>query len=175
MAIENFSVGNPSNTSLPETLPYDAYQESVFGIRIGSLGFLVPVSLFCEVLDKVKVSPLPNVHPWLSGLLNLRGNLLPIFDLHKVLGESSVDQKKRKLFSIDRGEKAVALWIDNLPEIKDRSALCAIDECPALPEILQRHIIQAYGQNGQIWLSVQLDAFFLTLGQHQYSTAETPA
>jgi twitching motility protein PilI len=115
------------------------------------------------------------VHPWLSGLLNLRGNLVPIFDLHKVLAEPQVDQKHRRLFSIDRGEKAVALWIDSLPEIKDRAALDELDEFPILPDILQHHVTHAFRQDGQLWLSVQLEAFFLTLGQHQYSTAETLA
>lgn len=145
--------------------------EPVFGIRIGSMGFLVSTSRFCEVLDKIQVNSLPNVHPWISGILNLRGNLVPVFDLRLVLEETG-DNKKRKLFSVDRGEKAVALWIDNYPEIKNRLAMKPLKKMPELPDILQRFVNSGYELDGQVWLDIKFEELFKALGRHQFATGE---
>lgn len=146
--------------------------EAIFGIRTGSIGFLVPTTSYCEVLDKIQVNTLPNVHHWVSGILNLRGNLVPVFDLRVVLEEAVIDNKKRRLFAIDRGDKAVALWIDGLPEITDRAALQPLQKLPVLPELLQHFVIGGYQLNGQVWLDVKLNALFKALGHHQYSMEE---
>lgn len=150
---------------------FETKVEPVFGIRIGSMGFLVSTNRFCEVLDKIQVNALPNVHPWVSGILNLRGNLVPVFDLRLVLEEAS-DNKKRRLFAVDRGEKAVAIWIDNYPEIKNRVTMKLMEKLPKLPDILQRFVIGSYEQEGQIWLDIKFEDLFKALGHHQYSTEE---
>jgi twitching motility protein PilI len=151
-----------------ETQP-EAKVEPVFGVRIGSMGFLVSTSRFCEVLDKIQINALPNVHPWVSGILNLRGNLVPVFDLRLVMEETG-DNKKRRLFAVDRGEKAVALWIDNYPEIKNRLAMKTIKTLPKLPDILQRFVTKGYEHDGQIWVDIQFEDLFKALGRHQYAT-----
>lgn len=162
------TVGMPADFA---TVPSEEKFEPVFGIRIGSMGFLVSSKRYCEVLDKVQPNPLPNVHPWVSGILNLRGNLVPVFDLALVLNEPS-DSKKRRLFSIDRGDKAVALWIDNYPEIKNKLALKPLSTLPALPDILQRSIIGGYEMDGLVWLDVKYEDLFKALGRHQYAAGE---
>ncbi len=149
----------------------EAKIEPVFGIRIGSVGFLVSTTRFCEVLDKIQVNALPNVHPWVSGILNLRGNLVPVFDLRLVLEETG-DNKKRRLFAVDRGEKAIALWIDNYPEIKNRAAMNLLKKMPELPDILQRFVIGGYEQEGQVWIDIKFEDLFKALGRHQYASKE---
>jgi twitching motility protein PilI len=145
--------------------------EPVFGIRIGNMGFLVSKNRYCEVLDKVQVNALPNVHPWVSGILNLRGNLVPVFDLCSVLDEV-VDNKKRRLLAVDRGEKAVALWIDSFPEIKNRLTMQPAKRIPELPDLLKRFVTNIYEQNSDIWLDVEFEGLFKTLGRHQFETEE---
>ncbi|WP_411727821.1 chemotaxis protein CheW [Methyloglobulus sp.] len=177
MPIDEFKVVELTKTDLPMFQPEDSVAmleakiEPVFGIRIGSFGFLVSTTLYCEVLDKVQVNALPNVQPWVNGILNLRGNLVSVFDLLVVL-EEAVGNKKRRLFTIDRGDKAVALWIDSFPEIKDRASLQPLKELPELPQILQRFVTGGYEQNGQVWLDVKLEDLFKALGHHQYTTEE---
>jgi twitching motility protein PilI len=163
------------NADMPQPVAAPAQPEAkiepVFGIRIGSMGFLVSTTRFCEVLDKIQVNALPNVHPWVSGILNLRGNLVPVFDLRLLLEETG-DSKKRRLFAVDRGEKAVAVWIDNYPEIKNRAVMKPMKKLPKLPDTLQRFVIGAYEQEGQAWLDIKFEDMFKALGRHQYATEE---
>jgi len=173
MATDIYDADSLGQINWAEIPPYEARQESVFSIRIGHWGLLVPVELYCEVWDKAKVSPFPDVHPWLTGLLNLRGNLAPLFDLHKVFSESSAVNKTRKLLSLGRGEKMVAVWIDTFPEVKTIAALQRLEKIPVLPEHLRGYVSQAYQQDGQVWLMVEFEALIQALGHHQYSVTET--
>ena len=175
MQAEEFKAVDHSNSDLLSRPLAEVEVETVFGIRIGSMGFLVSTAIYCEVLDKIQVNALPNVHPWLSGLLNLRGNLVPVFDLRIVLEEETAGHIQRRLFSIDRGDKTVALWIDGFPEVKDSTLLQSLKELPPLPQILQHFITGGYEQDGQIWLDVKFDDLFKALGRHQYATEEMAA
>lgn len=139
------------------------HAEAVFGFRVGSLGFLVTSSTYCEVIEQLQVNPLPNVEAWFSGLINLRGDLVPVIDLQLLLGETNTERKKRQLFAIGQGDKAMAFWIDGLPEIQSGFPQ-PLKQLPPLPAILQRCVTGGYLHNGQIWFYVQFDELFKTLG-----------
>jgi len=153
-----------------DSIAQSAHIETVFGFRVGSLGFLVAANTHCEVIEQLQVNPLPNVESWFSGLLNLRGNLVPVIDLRLLLNETSTDSKKRQLFAIGQGDKSIAIWIDGLPEIRNTFTE-PLKQLPPLPEILQRCVFGGYLQEGQIWLNVQFDELFKALGR-QYATEE---
>jgi twitching motility protein PilI len=154
-----------------DSLLQPAHAETVFGFHVGSLGLLVAANTHCEVIEQLQVNPLPNVEPWFSGLLNLRGNLVPVIDLRLLLGESSIDNRKRQLFAIGQGDKSIAIWIDGLPEIK-HTLTEPLKQLPPLPAIMQRCVYGGYLQDGQIWLNIHFDELFKALGR-QHITEET--
>ncbi|MDO9106784.1 MAG: chemotaxis protein CheW [Methylovulum sp.] len=139
----------------------------MLGFRVGDLGFLLPISLHCEVLDQLSVNPIPNVEPWFNGLLNIRGNIVPVIDLHMLLDIPVNTHTKRYLFAIGRGEKTMALWIDGYPHMLNglEKPLPSPHSLPALPDRLRHHAVDTYVHNGQIWLSLQFDLFFKSLGR----------
>jgi twitching motility protein PilI len=152
-----------------------AHSETIFGFRVGSLGFLVTSSTYCEVIEQLQVNPLPNVESWFSGLINLRGDLVPVVDLQLLLGETPAptDQKKRQLFAIGQGDKAMAFWIDGLPEIQ-HIVTQPLKQLPPLPTILQRCVSVGYFYNNQLWFNVQFDELFKTLGRQYASEGVEP-
>jgi twitching motility protein PilI len=163
----------PESDVFADIIPSSVPGQTFFGFRVANLGFMVSVNMYCEVLDKFQINRLPNVQPWFHGLINLRGNLVPAFDLRRVLGEVVGDNKKRRLFVIGRGDKAVALWIDNFPEILDFTLMQPLQQPPELPPFLQRTVSRVFTHNGQIWLDCQLDSLFTALGRHHYNSEET--
>lgn len=169
-----FNLTDITTTLLHDIAPTRAIAAAVVGVRIGSTGFLVPSGIYCEMLDKISVNVLPNVPPWLSGLLNFRGNLIPVFDLRVVLAEELADndQKKRRLFVIDRGDKAAAIWIDSFPELKDSFYLQSLKVLPSLPPLLQRFVTGAFELDTQVWLDVDYERLFKALGDYQLMVAE---
>ena len=51
--------------------------------------FAVEVSRVREVLDPTKITRIPRAPSFLLGVINVRGNVIPIVDLHKKLGMES--------------------------------------------------------------------------------------
>lgn len=97
----------------PERLGVDVKREQHFGFSIGQRHFLVEASCFCEVFSELPVSPLPNAPPLLAGLCNVRGILVPVYRLHNEWGITS--PSRTYVFCVGKGEKTIALLIDDLP------------------------------------------------------------
>lgn len=133
-----------------------------FGFRVGGLGLLLPAGTHGEIVAQPRVNPFPGTQPWFGGLLNLRGHLVPVFDLRRWLGATGPAAPARYLFAIDRGEQAVAVWSDGLPEIRDTPPPSAPP--PPVPELLEPYVYGGYALDGQFWLEVQFDALFAALG-----------
>jgi len=55
------------------------------GFQIGGLRLVSPMGEISEILKVPKLSALPGVKPWLLGIANVRGRLIPVIDLHNYL------------------------------------------------------------------------------------------
>jgi len=55
-------------------------------IRLGAGEFAIPVEDVTEVLSMVELTALPESPPWLVGMVNLRGDVVPVVDLRVRLG-----------------------------------------------------------------------------------------
>ena len=60
-----------------------------FGFRVGQLRLLIKPRTHSEVVAQPHIYPIPNVPPWFLGVINLRGNLLPVFALQQLLQQLS--------------------------------------------------------------------------------------
>lgn len=134
-----------------------------YGFRIGGIGLLVGQDTVSEVLEQALIYPLPNTPLWVLGLVNLRGNLVTVFDLKRFLElEESHSQEKRRLLILDRGDQAVGVVIDGLP----RTALTShvLSRLPPLPAALPAYVAKAYMQDDLVWLEFDHQGFFRALG-----------
>lgn len=138
-------------------------QRARYGFWVGEIGLLIDQDTTSEVLERWVVYPLPNVPPWFLGLINLRGNLVPVFDVKQFLQLEEGAREKRWLLVLDRGEGAVGLFIDGLPQ--PASALQALPRLPPLPAALRTYIAKAYTQNDALWLEFDHRDFFKMLGE----------
>ncbi len=150
--------------TLNQGLPLSGGYETALGFRVENIGFLVDIGIYCEIIERSTVSPLPNVEPWFSGLLNIRGNIIPVIDLSLLLGAPPKREKKRFLFAVDRGEKTMAFWIDGHPKLLN-AVTQPLNTPPELPDLLQRYVTASYYHDNEIWLTVQFADLFQTLGQ----------
>ncbi len=134
-----------------------------YGFWIGDLGLLIDQDTTSEVLERWVVYPLPNVPPWFLGLINLRGNLVPVFDVKQFLQLEEGTQEKRWLLVLDRGAGTVGLFIDGLPEPANTRQ--ALPRLPPLPATLRAYVAKAYTQSDTVWMEFDHRNFFKTLGE----------
>jgi purine-binding chemotaxis protein CheW len=81
--------------------------EEEFGIDIGKV---------VEILKAQRVYQLPQLPPFLSGVVNIRGEVIPLMDLRKRFEIESASAKERIIVIRSDGEK-VGLLVDGVKEI----------------------------------------------------------
>ena len=144
--------------------PSAAAAQSVrFGFCVGQLRLLIEPSTLSEVIRRPSIYPMPNVSAWFTGVMNLRGNVLPVFDLHALFGMGDCDRSPQTVLILDSGMDSIGLRIDGLPQsvALDRG----LRQAPPLPEALEAHVPRAYATEGAIWLEFDHQRFLTTLGQ----------
>lgn len=145
-------------------------EERRYGFRIGALGFLVKSKAHSEVVREAAICAIPHSPPWLLGLINLRSNLVPVFDLHDLCGLGSiVTPAQPTVLVIDVGENAVGVPIDALPIPLRR--LKRILQLPPLPAALSGSVSGSYALDGEVWLELNHEQFFSTVTKTNDLTA----
>lgn len=87
------------------------------GIGFSLLGyrFVTPMGELAEMLKIPVYTRLPGVQPWIKGVSNIRGRLLPIFDLAAFYsGALSGHKKDQRLLVVDNPVTYVGLWVDQV-------------------------------------------------------------
>lgn len=77
------------------------------GFRLDTLWLAAPRDDVREVIPPPKTTRVPNAKPWLSGLANVRGELLTIIDLRQLLGMPRNDES--------RAQRVLVLNSDEVP------------------------------------------------------------
>jgi purine-binding chemotaxis protein CheW len=54
---------------------------SMLRCRIGAGQYLIPLAKVLEIIRYVTPTPVPQTAPWVSGVMNLRGRVIPLIDL----------------------------------------------------------------------------------------------
>lgn len=132
-----------------------------YGFRVGAIGLLIEPDTLSEVVEKPLIYPLPNTPAWLTGLINLRGNLVPLFDLRPLLEADDGPATKQSVLILDDADAAVGILIDGLPHNPDLSR--RLQRLPPLPPLLRDHAAAAYVKDGTVWLEFNHRGFFQTL------------
>jgi twitching motility protein PilI len=115
-----------------------------------------------EVVTAVSIASIPNMPTWFLGMMNLRGHLLPVFDLHQLLETGPSRRDNRTLLVLDQGSDAVGIPIESLPHSVAINQ--ALRHRPLLPEGLEAHVSTAYTVGKAIWLDFDHRSFCLSVG-----------
>ena len=101
---------------------------------IADIGFLIAQNTASEIIEGIEVYPLPNSARCMAGLINLRGNVVPVFDLNVVLNTASAGTKKRLLLVLGEAEHAVGIYIEQLPQAINKSGKRIAQRAGAAPK-----------------------------------------
>jgi twitching motility protein PilI len=136
-----------------------------YGFKIATLGLLIQQGVGSEVMQMPAIWSLPGAPPWLLGLINLRGNLVPVFELRLVLGLGQRSTHEKALILVfEQGDKAVGIVIDDYPV--PLPALRRMPHLPQLPTALNGHVHTGYIKDEMIWLEFDQNSFFEELSRH---------
>jgi twitching motility protein PilI len=139
--------------------PKEAVQNR-YGFMLGNIGLLIAENTLSEVMKAFRVYPVPNTKSWLQGLTNLRGNLVPVYDLGLFLDIVDTPIQHNNLLVLDKGEEAIGILVDSLPIPHDTSTWKRSKNNTELPTGLKNYIDDVYDNNGVLWGSFNHRQFF---------------
>jgi len=88
---------------------------SGIGFRLGEHWYVAPMGEVSEVLHEPRYTVLPGVKPWVKGVANLRGRLLPIMDLCGFFGlELSALRRQRRVLVVEHRDIFAGLMVDEI-------------------------------------------------------------
>ncbi|MBY6066694.1 chemotaxis protein CheW [Leisingera aquaemixtae] len=99
---------------------------------IGDSEFAIPVSVLQEVVNEPgDISPVPLAPPYMLGLFNLRGMIVPVVDLRKLLDFPAAESgQSRKVAIIEHGEHCIGLLFDRTGEVLNARGVARVDFRP---------------------------------------------
>ena len=142
-------------------------QESVFteqalryGFVINNMGFLIAENTLSEVVKNTKIYPIPHTKTWMRGLINLRGNLVPVYDFCLLLGLSNEKSQYDNLLVLGKDSHSVGLIIENIPKSYDIGDWQKLVQIPYHLAGLEDHVINAYSYEDIIWMDFNHEDYF---------------
>lgn len=133
------------------------------GFQVGNFGLLIAQQSVSELSDVLDICPIPFTASWLIGLINLRGNLMPVFNLHILFQIKAKENVKQMLLILGQGERAGAIIIDNLPVHLSFVEQDELQSLPPLPAVLKPYVTSGYEKEGQVWFNFDNENFFESL------------
>ncbi len=134
-----------------------------YGVRVGEMRILLPGKKVSEVLDTPRLFPVPNTTSWLQGLVNLRGNVVPVFDLRGLFETAPVPGQRQMVLIIDKGENALGIAIDGLPLPAPDST--PLSKPPPLPKALKNFTHSVLQHEQTLWLEVDIPGLVASLAK----------
>lgn len=119
-----------------------AEQWSGVGFSLLGMHFVLAMEELNEMLEVPTYTKLPGVQSWVRGVANVRGRLLPVFDLAAYFGGRLLSAKKQqRLLVLDRQQIYAGLWVDQVFGMQYFPATARTQSLPeALPESMSEFI-----------------------------------
>jgi twitching motility protein PilI len=127
--------------------------------RVGDRSFVAPRADVREVLPPPEYTRVPGAKPWLLGIANVRGDLLPIIDLKRLLGSEAT--------GVHRASRVMVFSSDDVPagfvvdEVLGFKRFQPQDQrhemVPDDGSELSNYLLGAFLRDGQLWLAFSLN------------------
>ena len=124
---------------------------SGIGFMLGGHRFVAPMGEVVEILSQPPSTRLPGVQPWVRGVSNVRGRLLPLIDLESFFGGSLGSRQRRRVLAIELGELYSGLIVSEVFGMQHIPVDSFQDQVPEAVENLAPFLAGCYHHNDQVW------------------------
>ncbi len=124
------------------------------GVGFSLLGqrFVAPMGQVSEMLEVPGYTHLPNVQAWVKGVANVRGRLLPIYDMANFFGTSlSGHRKLRRVLVLEIGGLYTGLMVDQVFGMQHFPMDTYQEEAGHLPAEVKPFVEGCYPAGAHLW------------------------
>ncbi|HYH37440.1 MAG TPA: chemotaxis protein CheW [Azospirillum sp.] len=130
----------------------DAHTLEVLMLGLGPEVFAIEAACVREILDPVPVTAVPNARPFVDGLINVRGKVVPLADLRLLFGMARTPptQDTRVVVieaDLDGEPTLVGLTTDKVYEVTELAA-ASLEEVPRVGMRWRPELVRCIGLRG---------------------------
>ena len=101
-----------------EVKPAGSFERQFIHFSLGDGHYGIPIEHVSEILKMESITEVPKAPKYIEGVINLRGNVVPIIDLRKRFGMPEIEYtKKNKIIIIDFRKRLIGLIVDMVSEV----------------------------------------------------------
>ncbi|HKJ94776.1 MAG TPA: chemotaxis protein CheW [Gammaproteobacteria bacterium] len=122
------------------------------GFRLGGRPYVAAMGEITEILTYPELSRVPHAKPWVRGIANVRGNLLPVMDLSGYLdkGRSNPNRLSRVLV-IEQNGLVAGLLVDEVLGMRRFFDEDWHDGNPHSDDVVGAYVTGVYRRDGADW------------------------
>jgi len=140
-----------SAKGLPQEIELKAMWNGV-GFRIGDIYMTAPLDQVSEILYYPNMTLVPGTMPWVKGLANIRGSLLPVMDLQRFLGQPAIHLRQHsRIMVIHQGELTAGLLVDEILGLKHFEFEEKVSRIKKLDPAVKTYVRGAFRQGEITW------------------------
>lgn len=137
-----------------------AYAFQGHGFELEKLGILIPPLSRCEVVENLQICPLPGAADWFMGMAQLRGYILPVFDLQKLaFGSASQVHQYKRFLVIEPQQKGLAIVLPGMPRRLQFTPEQSVQNQSGVPVQLMPYCRNLF-YDKTMWLELDFDGLF---------------
>ena len=131
--------------------------------KIDTEEFAVDIGSVQEINRAVEVTRIPNSPPHVQGVMNLRGKIIPVVDLRRMLGfQTRTPDKQSRIIVIDVGGVVAGFLVDSVSEVVQLPER-AIEAPPTFAGAVEPHYVSGVGKvDDRLLILLNLQKMFLT-------------
>lgn len=127
---------------------------------LGDQEFSVQISAVREIKGLIKTTPFPAAPAFVDGVVNVRGAIIPLVDMARMLGFSNEHEEKKAIIFLGYGTKVIGFSVENVIDIAELDD----DGLRELPQLASEHL-QFYSPgiytiDDRIVFSINVEALF---------------
>ena len=125
---------------------------SGIAFRAANTSLVAPLGEVVEILELPEITLVPMTRPWVRGMANVRGSLLPVIDLNSYLSGSATKITIRtRVLVVDYNDVFTGLVVDEVLGIKHFMNDEFVSSESNIEEFLKPYTQNGFQRNGQYW------------------------
>ena len=86
--------------------------------KVGGSEYALPAGDVLQMESFTAATPVPGTQPWVTGIMQVRGRIVPVLDVRKRFGLAAAEHTvDTRVVVATHGERAVALLVDSAREV----------------------------------------------------------
>jgi len=148
-------------SSLNDKIDESMIEQKYVSIKIADDVYGIPVVKVQEVLGDVEAKQVPNSQPFMKGVVNLRGKVIPLVDLRMRLGFSEKKSDIETVVLITQVfDKLLGLIVDSISDVVEINE-SEIQNTPHFPLKIETDCVKGIGQiENEIFILIDVDKVF---------------